>query len=962
MSDDERNIGAPFAIPDLWGLSKLHGLEGDQDGSLFSQLKLDDIDQILPNVVEQSAQEHDGFFSIPDLSLGIAADVPAPLESTDFQEEPVTTQKEEKEDVVEDIDFWLLPDDVPLKLANYQSWDEFDNTKLQERQTPYITEAGPRILDAALAAKEDFFHVDNTDYMVIGPTIYTSSLLALGLGRSSVLFAWDETKQYFRPTLPDIRISGYTGESLNELLVMFMDCGNITRALQSFVDTSYGGSTAGRIALADAVSTLLATIQSRLSASTSMHNSLLQLQALFQPAHSILTCFCRIITNVSVTRSDESMLSTIFQEIQLLEHRTDSLREILLEILSRVSQPWLEFSGEWLGLQREAGVSLSKEGNGKSFVRVEKKEWVDEQGLEINQPDFVLDFDKVPTFLAPEDARAMFEVGRSLRFLRDHHSDHPLARPDIVASANPPSLEWKFSWKDIMQVEEKALQYEKDLTIAIQEFSNPARSLNTSVHTGNTTEDTFKLDFFGRPEEYMQAHVLASIDTLNQPLGSGTIPDRFSQELSTYLTSDGDLPQQDDSMFLPPISLTPLLSFNPIISAQARIVNGTCMRMFFNTHNLREHLDIQRSFHLLGNGVFSSRLSHALFDPELESAERQRGVARSGGIMGLRLGGRDTWPPASSELRLALMGVLTDSYISNKALDRANSGTYLDQTSLPGDLSFAVRDMAEEDIEKCKNPDSVEALDFLRLSYKPPPPLEAVITPVILFKYDQLFKLLLRVIRMLYVVSALFRDATDRTSYWQGVDFVAQRFRIEAHHFIYSLSGYFFDTGIESTWRIFDRKLDQIERRINSDSNNITLGQNEGLDKLREYHEKVLDRIMFALLLRKRQQPVMKLLEEIFTLILQFAKHSRERALGLKRKVGADEEVRELYLKYRKKVGVFITVCRGLSEKKGYGEKRAMGGKAAGLFDGEDLTEENTVAQLLARLEMSNYYSRSVDV
>jgi hypothetical protein len=859
-----------------------------------------------------------------------------------------------------------LPDDVPLKVANYQSWDGFDNAKLQERQTPYITEAGPAIFDVALAAKEDFLHVNNTDHMVLETKIYTSSLLALGLGRSSVLFAWDEAKQSFGPTLPEMRISGYTGESLNALLVMFMDCGNITRALQNFVDKTYRASTsAGRIALADAVSTLLATIQSRLSASTSMHNSILQLQALFQPAHSILTCFRRIVTNVSVTRSDESMLSTIFQEIQLLEHRTDSLREIFLEILSRVSQPWLEFSGEWLGLQREAGLPLTKEGNGKSFVKVEKREWIDEQGLEVNQPDFVLDFGKVPTFIAPEDARAMFEVGRSLRFLRDHHSDHPLARADIVASANPPSLEWKFSCQDIIQVEEKALQYEKDLTIALQRFSKSATRLDTSGPTGNTSEDIFKLDFFGRAEEDMQAHVLASIDTFNQPLGNNTVPDRLSRELNTYLTSRGDQPPKDESMFLPPISLTPLLSFNPIISAQARLVNGTCMRMFFNSHNLREHLDLQRSFHLLGNGVFSSRLSHALFDPELESAERQRGVARSGGIMGLRLGGRDNWPPASSELRLALMGVLTDSYISNKALDRANAGTYLDQTSLPGDLSFAVRDMSEEEIEKCINPDSVEALDFLRLSYKSPPPLEAVITPMILFKYDQLFKLLLRVIRMLYVVSALFRDATDRTSYWQGIDFVAQRFRIETHHFIYSLSGYFFDTGIEATWRVFDRKLDQIEERINNDDDNITLGQNESLDKLRDYHEKVLDRIMFALFLRKRQQPVLKLLEEIFTLILQFSKHSRERALGLMRKVGADDEVREMYLKYRKKVGVFITVCRGLSERKGYGEKKSMDGKVAGqggLFDGDDLTEENTVAQLLARLEISNYYSRTVDV
>jgi hypothetical protein len=239
--------------------------------------------------------------------------------------------------------------------------------------------------------------------------------------------------------------------------------------------------------------------------------------------------------------------------------------------------------------------------------------------------------------------------------------------------------------------------------------------------------------------------------------------------------------------------------------------------------------------------------------------------------------------------------------------------------------------------------------------------LEAILTPVILYKYDQLFKLLLRVLRMLYVVSALFRDATDRTSYWQGIDFVAQRFRIEAHHFISCISCYFFDTGIESTWRVFERKLDEVERRIEADDN-LALDQNEGLDKLRDYHERVLDRIMFALLLRKRQQPVMQLLEEIFSLILQFSKHSRQRALGIKRKTGADDEVRQMYVRFRKKVGVFISVCKGLSEKTGYGEKKSMDDlDQGGLFGGGDLVEVNTIAQLLARLDMSDYYGRSVD-
>jgi hypothetical protein len=854
-----------------------------------------------------------------------------------------------------------------LETANFQSWDGFENDRAKEPPTAYITEAGPSLFDTATAADYDPLHVGNTSNLVVETKTFASSVLALGLGRSSIFFAWDTEKQSFMPTIPGVRISGHTTESLYGLLAVFKDCGNAIRFLQSFIDNVYTQSTSpGRIALADAVSTLLITIQTRLSESASDLKSLLQLQSLFQPAHSILICFRRLIVNVSATRSDESMLSTVFEEIQLLEHRTGTLRNVLIEVLSRVSHPWLEFTGEWLGLQGEAGLPLTKEGTGKSFVKVEDIDWIDEQGLELQEKDYVLDYDKVPSFIAADDARTLFEVGKSLRFLRAHHLDHPLARANVVASARPPVLEWKFSWQDIVDVETKALQFEKDLTAAIKEFSKATSVPNISNPDRSFDKAEFELDFFGKPEEEMQAHVLASIDTFNEPLKENFILDRLTSVLNDYLNTHDANSQDEDSIFSPPISLIPILSFNPIISAQARIVNGTCMRMFFNSHKLRDHLSLQRSFHLLGNGVFSSRLSHALFDPELESAERHRGVARSGGMMGLRLGGRETWPPASSELRLALMGVLTESYVSTQSLDTSRASGFINrQTSLPGDLSFAVRDMTEEEIEKCMNADSIEALDFLRLSYKPPPPLEAVITPMILFKYDQIFKLLLRVIRMLYVVSALFRDATDRASYWQGVDFVAQRFRIEAHHFVSSVSGYFFDTGIESTWRVFERKLDQVQKRIDTDDNDFTLGQNEGLDKLRDYHERVLDRIMFALLLRKRQQLVMQLLEEIFTSILQFSKHSRQRALGMKRKVGADDEVREMYLRFRKKVGIFITVCRGLSEKKGYGERRVMDNRLSeqgGLFEGDELAEENTVAQLLARLEMSNYYSRAVDV
>jgi hypothetical protein len=43
----------------------------------------------------------------------------------------------------------------------------------------------------------------------------------------------------------------------------------------------------------------------------------------------------------------------------------------------------------------------------------------------------------------------MFETGRNLRFLREHHPEHPLSKPDVVSMAAPPKLEWEFEWDAI---------------------------------------------------------------------------------------------------------------------------------------------------------------------------------------------------------------------------------------------------------------------------------------------------------------------------------------------------------------------------------------------------------------------------------------------------------------------------------------------------------------------------------
>jgi hypothetical protein len=115
-------------------------------------------------------------------------------------------------------------------------------------------------------------------------------------------------------------------------------------------------------------------------------------------------------------------------------------------------------------------------------------------------------------------------------------------------------------------------------------------------------------------------------------------------------------------------------------------------------------------------------------------------------------------------------------------------------------------------------------------------------------------------------------------------------------------------------------------------------------DVVRERQERVLDEIMGVLFLRKRQAPVLALLEEIFGVVLRFVRGLR---VGWAGQTGTGETPEELYRLFRKKVEVFITVCRGL------GEKMAVSSGGGGGQGG-------CVEQLLLRLDLTGFYRKRV--
>lgn len=762
-----------------------------------------------------------------------------------------------------------------------------------------------------------------------------SSLLALGFGRESVLYRYEEREQSFLPLIWNGRMSGYSIETVQSLSTTFINHGNKTKRLQAFIDEIRTSSKSfpASIALAGSISAIIATLHAQIGdLSTSVH-TLLQLESLFEKPGLMLSYLNDIVIKVDAARSDEELLSRLYEYIEDSEHLAERVPPALFQILASVSKPWIDSVSKWVGLRGKTAAQVY--GRELKFGVEEETQKI-EAGKETKKLEYEFEQLSMPNFVSEEDSLIIFETGKSLRLLETYQPEHPLSRPTPAGTRAAPDLDWQFSWRDVERIQLQAQQYESNLQEAIEDFNLRGR-MSGKVHLHKQGVMQAEIATVGLSEETAKAYIHASIATFEKPL-----PDLKAERGNNPMSECNyhDLPR--DTIFTPPFSLLPVLSFNPIIASQALLINRACLRLLFKEHNIRSHISLLHRYSLFGDGVFASRLSHALFDPELDSAERQKGRSRAG-ISGLKLGSRDTWPPASSELRLALMGILTESYYE---CGRGTEGSSMFREDLPGGLSFAIRDMPEDELQRCMDPDSVEALDFLRLQYRPPPPLDAVITQSCLAKYDVVFKLLLRAVRMLFVVNQLFRDTKSRFATRQAADSISKSFQVESHHFVSAICQYLFN-GVQANWDILQRRLEDVDKALDRGGTSDC----DSLHKLRDFHEKLLDRVLFTLILRKRQAQVMKLLEEIFGLILVFARHVRTEATqDTAGHAGFKIDLKETYEKFKKKVRVFISVCRGLSERRGEGGTRGH----------EDSSEDggNTIGQLLLDFEMSGFYAR----
>jgi hypothetical protein len=783
-----------------------------------------------------------------------------------------------------DENIWAFKDVVDvLHTDGLLSWDNCGGI---DRNAAYLSEAAGGCLEQALhlpPGKDDLVLLKYAD-----ADILQTSLRELSMGRNSVFFCYDPVKASFITQYEAQVLQNVSLDLSGQLTAGFLQLGKGMRALRSFVKQGPVSSRSRvRAALSAAIGLAVHALESEIGSSSTAVMSTLQLQEMVRKPGILVACLQALIEDCP---KDAEGLAHIVRTCDTLCGKHPWLRETLQETVARSVSSQIEAVGRSVGVGTVLGHLV---------------------GENTSTPVSTGDL------LAAEIAEVVVESQEALTLLRETCPDHQLFAHTTASRTN---LQWAYSWEAILKLENVAMNYEASLKQAILDTRAITNSLpadlppNLMPGFGVSFEQPSHIlqppNLLNPFENWLPAFILGFPDHENPVcpqtvLGSETpsSQDRLFHLVSSALSSETaqvfDLqPELEQSMSL---------SMAPLLMAQHRLLSYSVLSLIFEVHDLKTHLLLQDRFQLLGDGVFTSRLARALFDSFEASGEGRR---RDGGRTGLRLQSRGTWPPASSELRLVLMGVLSES-VSSDTQSRGNI-TMIDAKRplrpAPGleSLSFAIRDLSDEDLEKCRDVDTIHALDFLTLQYKPPSPLlETVITSRSLKLYDDIFVHLLRLLRVKCAAQELVTNVIARSRSKNRATIPRNhRTRLAIHHFVSTLADWIQNSVIAQKWTSFATTLDQVEKGLKRQDYDGTLEAGRGLKFIKHLHEDVVDDIARTLFLKKKYTEVRAVLDRIFNIVLQFAKQVRME--------NADEEdrndaaVRRLHDSFQKEVKNFL--------------------------------------------------------
>ena len=243
-SERTKSEGHPFVIPDLWRASSLSSEAPGATNTLFSfnfSPPPAAIPPPPPGKSNETAFHMPSEFKLPLLPPNIGSSI-WPIDDDSFLSDPTTVDDDNvfsdmgSDGAGGEMDIWLDPDTaVPPEKPRFYTWDSFLVEGGNAPINGYITEEGPGVLDAALVEGGE-------EGTVVATGVFCDCLLHLGLGRNSVLFAFDRKTQTFKPLKEKLRISGCTAGTIESITEAFTECGTNLKKLERFAHAAYQGS------------------------------------------------------------------------------------------------------------------------------------------------------------------------------------------------------------------------------------------------------------------------------------------------------------------------------------------------------------------------------------------------------------------------------------------------------------------------------------------------------------------------------------------------------------------------------------------------------------------------------------------------------------------------------------------------------------------------------------------------
>jgi hypothetical protein len=565
--------------------------------------------------------------------------------------------------------------------------------------------------------------------------------------------------------------------------------------------------------------------------------SLLQLQQVINRPCYLLEHVRSLVPKIGHARTDEALISMLSDEVTALAEGGSVLVSAMKEILVLVSMPWLQTLAEDVGLASGPHISTTLDLAASTNQR--------------HSPE--------AQFLMAEDIRNISSVRHSIRLLRQHVPNHPLVKPDV--SMPEQDVLHMVSRSDPENVVHEAEEYKDRMSAAVAHYCRGSKSDKVSA---STIDDPMEIELTAPNDDgpfaisTLEDFAVLEDNTPHETSTGAQVYSRLRRNLDVILAAD----EEDfvsDVLQLSSDLLAPLRAF---IDVQATLVNGAVMKYVFDTYQLRDHLELHRSYHLFGNGDFVTRLATALFSGDVQTAERRRGNIPTSETMGLRLDSRESqrWPPASSELRLTLLNVLSESY--------APITPHEDNIQLPGGLSFAIRELTDAEIDRVMDPTSIYALDFLRLQYTPPAPIADIFTATIAQHYDSIFRTLLVHVRVLHATSQLSMFCIKQQSpACTGRQTTIRRFAWKARQLSTTIFSHYTDTVIAKAWNVFSEHLDDLQPHDEAEQ----IPQSADLHTITRLHETCLDDIRSKMFLRHKHAKLRAVLEELAAIVIKTA-------------------------------------------------------------------------------------------